>query len=396
MADSAGRNPESGAPDAERGAADQERGAADKERSRQLSRPVSGKEAARSVGQGSRPSGRQRRSSQVQGQGVQDRGRRAQERQREQAQGGRGSSAPRQAGRHGTQPAARRPSPRRARQGRSRASLFVWGAIGLVVVIVGVIVGVSQTSSTTTKGAYYPPRPVPATVLREITHVPVSAFNAVGTGIPGTINVPTVHSSNKLLTSDGKPEVFGLFGEFCPYCAAERWAIITSLSRFGTFSGLRTMQSAPVDVYPRTQTFEFNTAKYTSPYITAKLLELYGQDKPTGSHSVINTPTKQEVALIKKFDSGSGTTRSGTIPFSDWGNRVIFSGASFNPNPLQGLSRTTIAASLHDPRNPITKLILGTSNYISAAVCYIDGGKPASVCTSPGVEAAAKALKVSV
>jgi Domain of unknown function (DUF929) len=373
MADSAGDNPQ--------------RSAADKERSRQLSRPVSGKEVAKG-GRGGRPQGAQGRA----GQGARQ-ARPGQQARRPQS--GRGP-APRQAGRAGAKrPGARRPPARRpVRPARSRRGLYTWGAVALVVVIVGIVVGISQTSSPTTKGVYFKPTPVSAKVLDEISHVPTSTFNAVGTGITGDNYVPTAVTGQKPLKFGGKAGLFGLFGEFCPYCAAERWAIITSLSRFGTFTGLRTMQSSPIDVYPRTQTFEFNTTTYTSPYVAAKLLEFYGQDKATGKHTVINAPTKAEIALIKKYDVG-GTTRSGTIPFMDVGNRVIFSGASFNPNPLQGLSRDTIAAALKNPDNPVTKLILGTSNYMSAAVCSIDGGKPGSVCTSAGVKAAAKALKLT-
>ena len=369
-----------------------QRSAADKERSRQLSRPVSGKEAAKATGQGSRTQGNRSTS------GAGDQGRRTNDPhgQRSSARSGRGPASSRGGRRAGPSPARRAPARRPPARGRrSRTRLFTWGAIALVLVVVGVIVGISQTSSTSSKGIFYPPKPVPATVLHEITHVPTSAYNAAGTGIPGLVYPPTVKKGQKPLVIDGKPGIFVMLGEFCPFCAAERWAIITSLSRFGTFTGLKTMQSSPVDVYPKTQTFTFKTATYTSPYIAAKLLEVYGEDKATGSHPVINKPTKQEVALIKKYDVG-GTTRSGTIPFSDWGNKVIFSGASYNPNPLQGLSRTTIAASLKDPKNPVTKLILGSSNYMSAAVCSIDGGKPGAVCSSAGVKAAAKALGLTV
>ncbi len=270
----------------------------------------------------------------------------------------------------------------------------MWGAIALVVVIVGIFVAINQTSSPTTKGLVYNSTPVSATVLHEVTHVPASAFNAVGTGIAGTIGVPHVVSGQKPLKIDGKPGLFGVYGEFCPYCAAERWAIIASLSRFGTFAGLKTMQSAPNDIYPRTQTFTFKTAKYTSKYIGAQLLELYGQDKATGSHPVLKKPTKSQLAIMRKYDVGS-TTHSGTIPFMDIGNKFFFAGATFNPNPLQTLSRTTIAAGLKNPHNTVTKLILGASNYMSAAVCNIDGGKPGAICSSAGVKAAAKILKVT-
>lgn len=258
----------------------------------------------------------------------------------------------------------------------------------------GVLVAVSRLSSTppTATGIEYTPRPVPARVLHEITHVPTSAYGAAGTGVAGAVNAPTVDASNQVLTENGKPEVLYLSGDFCPYCAAERWAIIASLSRFGTFTGLETMQSSPIDAYPRTPTFDFSAAMYSSPYVTASLLELYGQETATGSHPVINTPTKAELDLIKAFDGGTGGAESGSIPFSDWGNKVLFSGASYNPGVLQGLSRTAIAAALHDPSNPVTKLILGSSNYMSAAVCFIDGGRPGAVCGTSGVRAAAGAL----
>ncbi len=265
-----------------------------------------------------------------------------------------------------------------------------------MVVIVGVIVGVSQSSSVTTKHLIYKPRPVPATVLSEVTDVPASTFDAVGTGLAGHIRLPTVLTSAKKLVIDGKPAVFGVFGEFCPFCAAERWAIITALSRFGKFTGLMTMESSPLDVYPRTKTFEFRTATYTSTYITARLVEFYGQDRATGTHPVINTMTKQETDLAVKYDGGNAAAKSYTVPFSDWGNKVIFQTASYTPQILQTLSRTTIAAGLKDPNDDVTKLILGTANYMSAAVCSMDGGKPGSVCTSSGVKAAAKALKLSV
>lgn len=188
--------------------------------------------------------------------------------------------------------------------------------------------------------------------------------------------------------------MFGLFGNYCPYCAAERWAIISAFSRFGSFSGLRTMQSSPLDVFPATQTFAFNTATYVSPYFSAKLLEMYGQEKKTHSRPVINKPTKAESKLIAKYDvSSSGG--SGTIPFLDFGNKLFTAGASYSPGPLQGLSRSTIAGSLKNPNSPITKLIIGAANYMSAAICSIDGGKPGHVCSGTGVKAAAKALGLS-
>ncbi|MGH8988618.1 MAG: DUF929 family protein [Acidimicrobiales bacterium] len=236
--------------------------------------------------------------------------------------------------------------------------------------------------------------PVPAKVLADVTQIPASTFNKVGTGIPNAINPPRVVKNQPPLRFTGKPGMFAVLGEFCPYCAAERWAIIASFSRFGSFNGIKTMQSSTTDIFPGTQTFTFATSHYLSPYFTAKLIEYYGQDHATGRHFVLRQPTKTEAKLLRKYDISSTKTKSGTIPFSDFGNQLLFSGASYSPGPLQGLSRATIASQLRDPKSAITKLILGTSNYMSASVCAITKGKPGSVCQSSGVQAAASALKL--
>ncbi len=286
-----------------------------------------------------------------------------------------------------------RPSQRRSpRPGRSRSTFYTWGAVALVMLVIVVLVVVSSTSSKT-KAMLYNAAPVPAPVLREVTRVPASVYNAVGTGIAGAIVPPRIETGQKALTFTRKPGVFGLFGEFCPYCAAERWAIITSFSRFGTFAGLETMQSSPVDVDPKTQTFTFKTATFISSYFTAKLVEYFGQDKPTGRHTVIGKLTKQEASLVEKYDH---TTTTMSVPFMDMGNKMISEGVSFTPGVLKGLARTTVASLLSNPNNDITKLIIGTSNYMSAGICTIDGGKPGSVCSSAGVQAAAEALKLNV
>lgn len=354
-----------------------QRSAADKERSRQLSRPVSAREAARG------------RAAQSAGKGQRATGQQA---QRGRTQGAPGRSAGR--GRESAQrPQARRPQAGR-RTGRSRTALFTWMAVALVVVVVVVLVVVYTTSSSK-KSTVFTPKPVSAKVLSEITNVPASVYNKVGEGIVSDLHLPAVETGQPALEYTGKPGMLGLLGEFCPYCAAERWAIITSFSRFGTFTGLQTMQSSTTDIDPATQTFTFATSTYTSKYFAAKLVEFYGQDKPTGAQTRLQNLTSKEAETVSKYDHAPTSTSSGdSIPFMDFGNKVIFWEVSYTPHVLATLSRTTIAAGLKNPNNPVTKLIIGSSNNISAAVCSIDGGKPGSVCQSPGVQAAAKVLKL--
>ena len=50
------------------------------------------------------------------------------------------------------------------------------------------------------------------------------------------------------------------------------------------------------------------------------------------------------------------------------------------------------AANLADPTNIVSQAIVGSANYLTAGICHADGQQPATVCTSPGVKAAATAL----
>jgi hypothetical protein len=74
---------------------------------------------------------------------------------------------------------------------------------------------------------------------------------------------------------------------------------------------------------------------------------------------------------------------------------VVISQSSYNPDLLQGLTREQIAADLTNPTNPVTMDIVATANYLSAATCLIDGGRPTTVCQSPGVRRSTHFVKRS-
>ena len=63
----------------------------------------------------------------------------------------------------------------------------------------------------------------------------------------------------------------------------------------------------------------------------------------------------------------------------------MISGASYNPAVLSGLSWATIANDLSNPKSSVAKGILGTANYITAAICKVTNNQPASACT-PAVQ----------
>ena len=216
--------------------------------------------------------------------------------------------------------------------------------------------------------------------------VPAGTLDSVGN--PASIVPPSRAggSGGILRGADGKPLITYVGAEYCPYCAAERWALAVALSRFGTFSHLSATHSASGDVYPNTQTLSFYGSSYTSPYLDFQPVE-EATNQPVGStYQTLQTPTAAQSSLLSTYDS------AGTIPFLDIGNRFVVNGASYSPQVLQGLSRAQIAAALSDPSSPVAEAIDGTANNITAAICSVTGNQPSSVCGSPAISAIAKKI----
>jgi hypothetical protein len=284
--------------------------------------------------------------------------------------------------------AAQRAADERARR-RNRLLL----ASGAVVVLVGIALGfVLSRGNGGSPGSSATASPGPTgdaltAVTKVVTSVPAATLDQVGAG--QVASLPT-SVTGTALTSGGKPEMLYIGAEYCPYCAAERWAMIVALSRFGTFSGLTTIRSAArngggqAEPFPNTPTWTFYKSTYTSTYLTFTPVEEYTNipDPSTGGYTTLMNLTAEQQALITKYDAAN----QGAIPFIDYGNRYISVGASYDPNVLKGLTWAQIAADLHDPSSPVAKGVLGTANFATAALCVLTGNQPASACT-PAVRA---------
>ncbi|HJZ28157.1 MAG TPA: DUF929 family protein [Streptosporangiaceae bacterium] len=283
--------------------------------------------------------------------------------------------------------AAQRAAERRSEQ--RRRILIASGSVVVVLAIVLVFVVVKlnggKPAASSAQGLSNGPTGSSlSAVVDKVTSVPASALNTVGDGGGAVTGKPTTISGSAL-TSNGKPEMFYMGAEYCPYCAAERWAMIVALSRFGTFKGLATVHSAVTngagnaEPDPNTPTWTFLHATYSSPYLTFTPLEIQTNipDPSTGTYTILQTPTAAQQALVTKYD-GSG----GAIPFIDFGNHYMISGVSYNPGLLDGLSWATIASDLSNPSSPVAQAVDGTANYITAAICKMTGNQPASACTT--------------
>jgi hypothetical protein len=261
----------------------------------------------------------------------------------------------------------------------------------LVVVLVTVVGGNKKNNASGTGANGFPAvTAVNPQVLHDLSTVPPSVWNAVGTPSSVVSQGFQVKKNQPPLVISGKPGAIFVGGLFCPLCGADRWAMVQAFSRFGTFQGLQQTTSSPVDSDPSTATFDFTNATYSSPYIAFSPAEHYGNDTSTQQVRGINQPlTPQQSRSYAKYG------QVGSVPYFNVGNKVIVGTAMYDPGILAGLTWPEIAAKLKNPQDPVTQAIVGSANFITASICAANGQKPANVCSAPGVKAAAKAMGLS-
>ncbi|WP_162940020.1 DUF929 family protein [Gryllotalpicola protaetiae] len=273
-----------------------------------------------------------------------------------------------------------------ARPLRSRVSLQIIVGVVILAVAGAVVFAVAQgtrRTSAPTAGATH--TAAPAGIATAVGSVPASVFDTVGIGTakvaPAKIDAPG-------LTDGGKPQVVYVGGEFCPFCAAERWPLAVALARFGTFDALGETSSAPApEVYPGTATLSFHGATFTSDYLSLAAREIYDRD-----HKPLDKLTDAEQQVLSTYDAPPYTQTSGSIPFIDFGGGRVIAGAQYTPDVLAGKTQAQIAAALSQPGSPIAQAVIGAANVLTVGLCEQTAGQPASVCRSKGVQTAAAAM----
>jgi thiol-disulfide isomerase/thioredoxin len=269
-----------------------------------------------------------------------------------------------------------------SRKGRRPGSkrnnrLYVFLALVVLVAVFAYFIFTQAGSATACPLCNTPASP---TVLSELAGVSTSTLNAVGTGPSGDVAPPKAISpaAPSKLTLNGKPEVLYMGAEFCPYCGAERWAMIVALDKFGTFTGIQYMESSGTDVFASTPTFTFVNANYTSKYIAFVTIEQEDRNE-----NPLQTATAQETSLLTTYDS------SGGIPFIDFGNVYTIVSSSYTPGALRvdqneqspAYNWTQIASQLNNASSVFAQNIDATANYMISATCKIDGGAPSNICS---------------
>ncbi|HET8842718.1 MAG TPA: DUF929 family protein [Ktedonobacteraceae bacterium] len=277
----------------------------------------------------------------------------------------------------------------RRRQDRSQLYMVVGVVALLVVIIVGFVIISRLPASQTNTNPLTKGTSANAAILGQVTGVNQATWEAIADG--GVKNPFTnLKGQPALVGPNGHPELFYVGGEFCPYCAAERWAVINALSRFGSFSNLSQLQSYESNI----STYSFYKSTYTSQYVDFVPVETEGNQLDASGQSYVQLQkmTKEQEQTFTKYNSAQ------SFPFIDIGNQYTAIGASYAPTILLDSSQNsldwqTIANALSDTKSPIARGILGTANYITAAICIQTNQQPGSVCNSAAIQKLQQPLK---
>jgi hypothetical protein len=182
-----------------------------------------------------------------------------------------------------------------------------------------------------------------------------------------------VEVSDEPVKHDGKLSVFFMGAEHDPYCAAERWAVVRALQKFGQWEGLKqTMSAARDEPFLNLPTYDFTEATYTSSHVEFMARELRDREfKP------LQKLLKTEERLVRKFNPEK------EIPFLLVGGRFMQIGAGFTPKIFIGHTFRQTETELKKAESEIRKTIDAEGNIVAALLCA--SGLPPELCKETGV-----------
>jgi hypothetical protein len=213
------------------------------------------------------------------------------------------------------------------------------------MVLVGALVAAKFAGVGTPAATASGSSSAPEAVTAALSQVRSTDPEAVGAG---TADNPPTAVAAPALKQDGKTRVLYIGAEYCPFCAAQRWAVAQALSRFGTWAGLGQTTSSASDVDPNTATLSFHGATLASRYVSFTGVETT-TNKPVGTgYQPLDTPTPADAALMGTYDAAPylPSASAGGIPFLDIGGAYVSGGASYDPQLLAGKTQQQIAANL--------------------------------------------------
>jgi thiol-disulfide isomerase/thioredoxin len=163
----------------------------------------------------------------------------------------------------------------------------------------------------------------------------------------------------------GKSLVYFMGAGFCPFCAAERWAIVKALERFGKWEGVVEDKSADHDEkYLNVPTFNLARAKYASDYV-----EFAGKETADRNFEPLQELDDKDYEILDMYNPDQ------MIPFLLVDGQYMQVGTGFSPELIQNMTHDKVKTELDNPNSQIGKAIRTEIDNITALLCKSTGGK---------------------
>lgn len=123
---------------------------------------------------------------------------------------------------------------------------------------------------------------------------------------------------------------------FCPFCASDRWAIVSALSNFGSWQGLAGTASADHDEkYLKIPTVNFAIAKYTNDYV-----EFVGRETADRNFEPLQELDERDYEILDTFNPDQ------IIPFLLIDGQFMQVGSGYSLQLLEGMNHTKVKAEV--------------------------------------------------
>jgi hypothetical protein len=251
----------------------------------------------------------------------------------------------------------------RARQRRRQQIRRLTIIVTVVIIAVSFGVGyylVSLANRPTSVDALIG-QPVSASDMASLTRTSVQPYGpAASAGMIAQVQ----RYGGASFVSQGRPVVLYVGGEYCQFCAIQRWALVIALMRFGTFTNLHYMTTPQAE--GDYATFTFHGSSYSSSYVTFRPYEAADRN----GNALESVPANYS-AVWQHFGSG--------FPFMDFGNTNVVASSTLQPTLLTGSNWTQTIASIASG-TPAGLQVKESANLITALICKVTQGAPTSVC----------------
>jgi hypothetical protein len=287
--------------------------------------------------------------------------------------------------------------PRPATSAPRRRGIYAAAAGGLAAVVIAAVAlasnlgGKGGPGPAPAQGApYRPPSAtgtyqLPAGAVSLVDRVPVGALIASARAQLGRGQVTPPEKlppAAPPLSSGGRPEIMFICAEYWSKCAAERWALVMALSKFGTFTTLKGTTSSAAGASPKTPTFSFYGAAYSSRYLTLVTDELEtNTDVGGGEYPLLQPPTIQEMTMMTAWDRAPYTTIKTSLPFAYIGGKFLLTTSQYDASAISQMSFQAAASVMTSGKSTVSKQVEAAAGYLVGDFCAVTHGQPAPVCS---------------